>query len=57
MDGADLSWLSCSSLQKALNSFFEADMESVFEVRNSPEGETVPNIKRQKEEEKPPDDW
>uniref|UniRef100_A0A3Q3X9R6 Tyrosyl-DNA phosphodiesterase 2 n=1 Tax=Mola mola TaxID=94237 RepID=A0A3Q3X9R6_MOLML len=43
-------------MEKALNSFFEADMESVFEVRNSPEGETVPNIKRQKEEEKPPDD-
>lgn len=43
--------------QRALNSFFEADMERVFEVEDSPERETSPKPKRQKVEEKPPGAW
>ncbi|XP_051247366.1 tyrosyl-DNA phosphodiesterase 2 [Dicentrarchus labrax] len=43
-------------MERALNSFFEADMERVFAVEDSPERETGPKTKRQKVEEKPPGD-
>lgn len=42
--------------QRALNSFFEADLEKVFE-EDFPESETRPKTKKQKVEEKPPGDW
>lgn len=41
-------------MEKALNSFFEADLEKVFE-EDFPESETSPKAKRQKVEEKPPE--
>ncbi|KAM8767813.1 tyrosyl-DNA phosphodiesterase 2 [Acanthopagrus latus] len=41
-------------MERALNSFFEADLERAFEVGNSPERETSPKPKRQKVEDKPP---
>ncbi|KAM3597113.1 uncharacterized protein V6R79_026302 [Siganus canaliculatus] len=40
-------------MERALNSFFEADMERVFEEGNSPERETAPQTKKRKVEEKP----
>ncbi|TMS18268.1 Tyrosyl-DNA phosphodiesterase 2 [Larimichthys crocea] len=39
-------------MERALNSFFEADMERVFAVEDSPERETSPKAKRAKVEEK-----
>lgn len=39
-------------MERALNSFFEADLEKVFEVDLSPERETGPKAKKQKVEEK-----
>lgn len=42
-------------VERALNSFFEADLEKVFE-EDFPDGETSPKAKRQKVEEKPPAD-
>ncbi|KAK9526828.1 hypothetical protein VZT92_015506 [Zoarces viviparus] len=42
-------------MERALNSFFEADLEKVFE-EDFPDGETSPKAKRQKVEEKPPAD-
>ncbi|KAK2921071.1 tyrosyl-DNA phosphodiesterase 2 [Channa argus] len=41
-------------MERALNSFFEADMESVFEVEDSPARDSSPQTKRQKVEEKTP---
>ncbi|XP_046875752.1 tyrosyl-DNA phosphodiesterase 2 [Hypomesus transpacificus] len=35
-------------MERALNSFFEADMEAVFEVADSPEWDSSPKVKRQK---------
>ncbi|XP_068603416.1 tyrosyl-DNA phosphodiesterase 2 [Brachionichthys hirsutus] len=49
---ADNEW----EMEKALNSFFEADMERVFEVENSPEKESIPKTEQKKVEEKPPGD-
>ncbi|XP_068189439.1 tyrosyl-DNA phosphodiesterase 2 [Antennarius striatus] len=43
-------------MERALNSFFEADMEKVFEVESSPERKTVPEPKKTKVEEKPAED-
>nr|XP_020443879.1 tyrosyl-DNA phosphodiesterase 2 isoform X1 [Monopterus albus] len=43
-------------MERALNSFFEADMETVFEVEDSPKREISPKPKRHKAEEKPPRD-
>ncbi|KAI3358598.1 hypothetical protein L3Q82_015010 [Scortum barcoo] len=43
-------------MERALNSFFEADLENVFDVDISPEGETSLKAKRQKAEEKPSGD-
>ncbi|XP_023268125.1 tyrosyl-DNA phosphodiesterase 2 isoform X1 [Seriola lalandi dorsalis] len=40
-------------MERALNSFFEADMERVFEVEDFPEDDTSPKTKRQKVDEKP----
>ncbi|XP_068584630.1 tyrosyl-DNA phosphodiesterase 2 [Cebidichthys violaceus] len=42
-------------MERALNSFFEADLEKVFE-EDFPDNETSPKAKRQKVEEKPPAD-
>uniref|UniRef100_A0A8C9X645 Tyrosyl-DNA phosphodiesterase 2 n=1 Tax=Sander lucioperca TaxID=283035 RepID=A0A8C9X645_SANLU len=42
-------------MERALNSFFEADLEKVFE-EDFPESETRPKTKKQKVEEKPPGD-
>ena len=42
--------------QRALNSFFEADLEKVFE-EDFPESETSPPKKKQKVEKKTPGDW
>ncbi|XP_042362106.1 tyrosyl-DNA phosphodiesterase 2 [Plectropomus leopardus] len=42
-------------MERALNSFFEADLEKVFE-EDFPESETGPKTKRQKVEDKPPGD-
>ncbi|XP_071401323.1 tyrosyl-DNA phosphodiesterase 2-like isoform X1 [Centroberyx affinis] len=42
--------------QTALNSFFEADMERVFDVKESPEGETSPDAKTKKIEGDAPGD-
>ncbi|XP_022058007.1 tyrosyl-DNA phosphodiesterase 2 [Acanthochromis polyacanthus] len=42
-------------MERALNSFFEADMERVFEVEDFTETDTTPKPKRQKVEEKPPE--
>ncbi|XP_059205586.1 tyrosyl-DNA phosphodiesterase 2 [Centropristis striata] len=42
-------------MERALNSFFEADMEKVFE-EDFPESKTSPKRKKQKVEEKPPGD-
>lgn len=43
--------------QRALNSFFEAEMEKVFEVQNPAENETCPKVKRQRSEGNPTTDW
>ncbi|XP_071401335.1 tyrosyl-DNA phosphodiesterase 2-like [Centroberyx affinis] len=43
-------------MERALNSFFEADMERVFEVEDSPERETSPKPKRKKVEAAAPGD-
>lgn len=43
--------------QRALNSFFEADMERVFEVEDLPESKDSPKPKRQRVEEQPAGDW
>ncbi|KAG7501396.1 hypothetical protein JOB18_048520 [Solea senegalensis] len=40
-------------MERALNSFFEADMERVFEVEDFPEGNASPKTKKQKVDEKP----
>lgn len=40
-------------MERALNSFFEADLEKVFEVEDTPEKDFRPTPKRPKEEEKP----
>lgn len=37
-------------MERALNSFFEADLEAVFEVADSPERDRSPKVKRQKME-------
>lgn len=42
-------------MEKALNSYFEADLERVFE-EDFPDSDTAPKTKRQKVEEKPPAD-
>lgn len=41
-------------MERALNSFFEADMERVFDVEELPEKDTTPKAKRQKVEDAPP---
>ncbi|CAG11154.1 unnamed protein product, partial [Tetraodon nigroviridis] len=41
-------------MERALNSFFDTEMEKVFEVENSPENETCHQTKRQKVEANPP---
>uniref|UniRef100_A0A3Q0RYY9 Tyrosyl-DNA phosphodiesterase 2 n=1 Tax=Amphilophus citrinellus TaxID=61819 RepID=A0A3Q0RYY9_AMPCI len=43
-------------MERALNSFFEADMERVFDVEDLPENATTPKAKRQKVEETTPGD-
>ncbi|XP_070702558.1 tyrosyl-DNA phosphodiesterase 2 [Pempheris klunzingeri] len=43
-------------MERALNSFFEADMERLFEAEDLPERETSPKPKRQKVKEKPDGD-
>ncbi|XP_026155669.1 tyrosyl-DNA phosphodiesterase 2 [Mastacembelus armatus] len=43
-------------MERALNSFFEADMERVFEVEDSPARETSPKTKSQKTDENPQGD-
>uniref|UniRef100_A0A3Q2WBB8 Tyrosyl-DNA phosphodiesterase 2 n=1 Tax=Haplochromis burtoni TaxID=8153 RepID=A0A3Q2WBB8_HAPBU len=40
-------------MERALNSFFEADMERVFDVEELPEKDTTPKAKRQKVEDAP----
>nr|XP_019946117.1 PREDICTED: tyrosyl-DNA phosphodiesterase 2 [Paralichthys olivaceus] len=40
-------------MEKALNSFFEADMERIFEAEDFPETDARPETKRKKVEEKP----
>ncbi|XP_035800713.1 tyrosyl-DNA phosphodiesterase 2 isoform X2 [Amphiprion ocellaris] len=42
-------------MERALNAFFEADMERVFEVEDVTETDNTPKPKRQKVEEKPPE--
>ncbi|XP_010771295.1 tyrosyl-DNA phosphodiesterase 2 [Notothenia coriiceps] len=44
-------------MQKAMNSFFEADLENVFEEDMSEDSESSSKRKRQKMEEKPPAEW
>lgn len=44
-------------VQRALNSFFEADMERVFDVEELPEKDTTPKAKRQKVEDAPAANW
>lgn len=51
---ADLPDTSILCSQRALNSFFESEMDKVFEVENSAEDEACHKTKRQKVEENPP---
>lgn len=45
------------NFQRALNSFFEADLENVFDVESSPKRDVNPQTKRLKTEENPPEVW
>lgn len=44
-------------IQRALNSFFEADMERVFEVEDVSQEDKSPQTKKKKEDKKPTTDW